>query len=78
MFAAWLNRLSISSAPPFIAAVRSFVAQAFSVGPAGLMYPSVRSSQLWDVAGSLWGRPHFSYDLVGKEAACFADADSVR
>jgi len=78
MFAAWLNRLSISSAPPFIAAVRAFVAQAFSAGPAGLMYPSVRSSQLWDVAGSLWGRPHFLLPAEAKEAACFADADSVR
>jgi hypothetical protein len=78
MFAAWLSRLSIASAPPFMGSVRSFAAKAFSAGPAGLMYPSVRSSQLWDVAGSLWGRPHFSYDPVGKEAACFADADSVR
>ena len=78
MSVACLNRLSIASAPPFIAAVRSFVAKAFPTGPAGLMYPSVRSNQLWDVAGSLWGRPHFFYDPVGKEAACFADADSVR
>jgi len=74
-----LPRFSVPFVPSFIAPARAFVAKAFSGGRAGLLFLSVRSSnQLWDVAGSLWGRPHFFPHRPGKEAACFAGAVFVR
>ena len=65
MSAASSGPFSIPIALPFVANTLQLVANAFPPEHVAFLTRLVRSYQLCCVAGSLWGRPHFSVRETG-------------
>ncbi len=72
-----LSCFPISAALPFVANGLRLVAKTFSGEPAAVFLQHVRSCQLYCVAGSLWGRPHFFAHAL-ETAACHDGKDLLR
>jgi hypothetical protein len=80
MSTAFQVRGSTAATGRFIVIPRRLVAIAFPWIAAGIQFGPVRSQSLCDVAGSLWGRPHFFAGRTGggeTEAACVAVVDFI-